>query len=154
MPATALGSHFEQRLMVGAVVTFVLCAVPQTALIINNQLQFIFDPPLYQLHDHESPHDAVSITVPAAHSPQSPVVGIIPTVVHATVPQVALILFKAEQLFEFPKFNPAHTHESRPVLLVATTPGVPGAQSFFVSILSIIVVHERAQHDAFTGLFA
>jgi hypothetical protein len=154
VPATALGSHFEQRLMVGAVVTFVLCAVPQTALIINNQLQFIFDPPLYQLHDHERPHDAVSITVPAAHSAQSPVVGIVPTVVPATAQQVALIFLKAKQLFEFPKFSPAHIHESRPVLLVATTPGFPGAQSFFISILSITVVQERAQHAAFTGLFA
>lgn len=123
-------------------------------MIVRSPLQEIFAQPLYPLQFHESAHDAVSATVPAAHSPQSPVVGIVPTVVPATVPQVALIFFRAEQLFEFPKFNPAHTHESRPVLLVATTPGVPGAQSFLVSTDPVIVVPDNAPQAALIGLFA
>ena len=125
------------------------------ALIFKSPLQEIFVQPLYPLQVHESAHDAVSATTPAAHSPQSPVVGMASTVVPATVPQVALIFFRAEQLFEFPKFNPLHTHESRPVLLVATLPcKVPGLQSFLVSTDPVIVVPDNAPQAALIGLFA
>lgn len=153
-PATALACHLEQRLIVGAVVTLLLCAVPQVALIVRRPLQFVFVPPLYPLHVQESAPEAVSATVPAAHSPQRPVVGMVPTVVPATVPQVAFILLRAKQLLEFQKLSQAQTHEILPVLLVATTPGVPGAQSFLVSIVVVTVVHESAPQAALIGLFA